>query len=186
MSETAPETGDAQLEQALATAVAAVEPSTPEQAKPDTGAAKTVDWEAETSKWKALARKHETAAKANVDAAKRLAEIEDSQKSEQQRLHERAQAAERELTALQAANARLRAATVYGLPAELVDLLGDGTEEQINERAELLAGKLAAAAPAPASSAPPQTRPVESLKPGAAPVGGEPDPDAWLRRLAGR
>lgn len=185
MSETAPENGDAQAEQLLAEAVASVDPAMPEQAKPDTGAAKNVDWEAETAKWKALARKHETAAKTNSEAAKRLAEIEDSQKTEQQRLNERAQAAERELTALQSANARLRAATVYGLPAELVDLLGDGTEEQISERAELLAAKLAAAAPS-SNPAPPQTRPVESLKPGAAPAGGEPDPDAWLRRLAGR
>jgi len=184
MSETAPENGDAQVEQMLAEAVASVEPA--EQAKPDTGAAKAQDWEAETAKWKALARKHETAAKANAEAARRLAEIEDSQKTEQQRLHERAQAAERELSALQSANARLRAATVYGLPAELVDLLGDGSEEQINERAELLAAKLAAAAPSPAPAAPPQTRPVEALKPGAAPAVKEVDPDAWLRRLAGR
>lgn len=186
MSETAPETGDVQAEQMLAEAIASVEPAAAEQVNPDTGAAKSVDWEAETSKWKALARKHEQSAKANADAAKRLTAIEDAQKTEQQRLQERAQAAERELTALQSANARLRAATVYGIPAELVDLLGDGGEEQINERAELLAAKLASSAPAPTSATPPPTRPVESLKPGAAPAGADPDPDAWLRHLAGR
>ena len=36
------------------------------------------DWQAEASKWKALARKHEKAAKDNADAARRLAEIEES------------------------------------------------------------------------------------------------------------
>ena len=40
------------------------------------------DWEAEATKWKALARKHEKAAKDNADAARRLAQIEESGKSE--------------------------------------------------------------------------------------------------------
>lgn len=185
MSETAPEI-DAEAEQMLADAIATVEPAAEPTAaaEPDKGAAKTVDSSADVAKWKALARKHEAAAKANADAAKRLAEYEDAQKTEQQRLQERAQAAEKQLTELQARNARLMAATVHGIPAELIDLLGDGTEEQINERAELLAAKLAAAAPPPAAAAPPQTRPVESLKPGAAPAGGEQDPNEWLRKLA--
>lgn len=183
MSETAPGIDDA--EQELAEAVAAVEPAAPVQPelKPDTG--KPADPAADVAKWKALARKHEQSAKANAEAAKKLAEYEDAQKSEQQRMQDRAQAAETQLAALQAQNARLMAATVHGIPAELIDLLGDGTDEQINERAELLAAKLAAAAPS-AHVTPPQTRPVESLKPGAAPAGGEQDPDAWLRKLAGR
>lgn len=183
MSEATPEV-DAQAEQMLAEAVAAVEPTPEVQDQPDTGASK--DWEAEATKWKALARKHETTARSNSDAAKRLAEIEDAQKSEQQRLQERASSAEQRAAQLLAANARLMAAAVHGIPADLIDLLGDGTEDQINERAELLAAKLAAAAPASAPTAPPSTRPVESLKPGAAPAGEEPDPDAWLRRMAGR
>lgn len=184
MSETAPEI-DAGTE--LAEAIATVEPAAIEKAdpEPDKGTVKPPA-DADVAKWKALARKHETAAKANADAAKRLAEIEDAQKSEQERANERAQAAEKRLNELQSANARLRAATVYGIPAELVDLLGEGTDEQISERAELLAARLAAVAPPTAPTAPPATRPVESLKPGAAPAGGEQDPNAWLRNLAGR
>lgn len=46
------------------------------------------DWQAEASKWKALARKHEQAAKDNADAARRLAEIEESGKTEQEHLAE--------------------------------------------------------------------------------------------------
>ncbi len=48
-------------------------------AKPHTGAP---DLTAEVEKWKSLARKHEGSAKANADAAKRLAEIEDANRSE--------------------------------------------------------------------------------------------------------
>lgn len=185
MSEPTPEGGDAQVEQMLAEAVAA-EPAEAEpqpEEKPDTGASK--DWQAEAVKWKSLARKHETTARTNSDAAKRLSEIEDAQKSEQQKLTDRASAAEQRLASMQAQNARLMAAAVHGIPAELVELLGDGTEEQISERAELLAAKLATA-PAPVQAAPAQTRPVESLKPGAAPAAPPANPDDWLRQLAGR
>ena len=182
MSESMPEV-DAQAEQMLAEAVATAEP-TEVQEKPDTGTSK--DWEAEANKWKALARKHETTARSNSDAAKRLAEIEDAQKTEQQRLQDRATAAEQRAAHLQAANARLLAATTFGIPAELIELLGDGDEEQINERARLLAERLAAATPAPTPAPPLSTRPVESLKPGAAPSASDPDPDAWLRKMAGR
>lgn len=181
MSESVPEV-DVQAEQMLAEAVATVEP-TEVQEKPDTGTSK--DWEAEAAKWKALARKHETTARGNADAAKRLAEIEDAQKTEQQRLQDRATAAEQRAAHLQAANARLLAATTFGIPAELIDLLGEGDEEQITERARLLAEKLTAV-PAPTPAPPVSTRPVESLKPGAAPSASDPDPDAWLRKMAGR
>ncbi|MDA0302087.1 MAG: isocitrate lyase/phosphoenolpyruvate mutase family protein [Chloroflexi bacterium] len=53
------------------------------------------DWQAEATKWKALARKHEKAASAFSFAAPRLAEIEASGKSEQERLAEGRQAAAR-------------------------------------------------------------------------------------------
>jgi hypothetical protein len=65
------------------------------------------DWQAEATKWKALARKHEKAAKDNADAARRLAEIEKSGKTEQERLaearrtaDERAVTPRREITSL--------------------------------------------------------------------------------------
>lgn len=202
MSETAPENGDAPVEQMLAEAVASVEPASPERPASAAGSegfplnTPVADMapEQQAAYWRHHAQKHEKRTKQygqytpeQVKAmATRLTEIEDSQKTEQQRLQEQATAAERRAAQLQAANARLLAAATYGIPADLIDLLGEGDEEQISERARLLAEKLAAVAPAPAPTAPASNRPVESLKPGAAPAGSEPDPDAWLRRLAGR
>lgn len=86
------------------------------------------------------ARKWEERAKQNADAAKRLAEIEDSQKSELEKLTEaqkaaeaRAQAAEREL-------ARARVALRKGLPEALAKrLVGDTEEEMEADAEELLA-----------------------------------------------
>lgn len=113
----------------------------------------------------------------------------DSQKTEQQKLQEAKDAAERELTDLRSANARLMAAATHNLPPELIDLLGTGTEEEIDARAKLLAEKLSAAAPppVPAKEMPAPTRPVESLTPGAKPAGQKAtDMDAVLRAMAGR
>lgn len=115
----------------------------------------------------------------------------DSQKTEQQRLQEAKEAAERELTDLRSANARLMAAATHNLPPELIDLLGSGTEEEIDARAQLLAEKLAAAAPPPAPEperkAPTPTRPVESLTAGGQPADARPtDMDTVLRTWAGR
>lgn len=115
----------------------------------------------------------------------------DSQKTEQEKLAEAKETAERELTDLRSANARLMAAATYNLPAELIDLLGTGTEDEIGARAQLLSEKLAAAAPPPAAEPerrpPAPTRPVESLTAGAKPANERPaDMDALLRQWSGR
>ncbi|MFG2001691.1 hypothetical protein ACGFNU_21325 [Spirillospora sp. NPDC048911] len=121
----------------------------------------------------------------------RLSAFEDSQKTELQKAQEAAQRYESELTTTRVANARLMAAVAHDLPPDLIDLLGDGTEEEIDARAKLLAQKLAAAAPSPSAvetkPAPASARPVESLTPGGKPASAEPeDPNVWIRRLAGR
>lgn len=123
-----------------------------------------------------------------------LQQYEDAQKTELQKAQEAAKRYEQELTTTRVANARLMAAAVHNLPPDLIDLLGDGTEEEIDARAKLLAEKLAAASPPPtpaveepkpASAGP--TRPVESLIPGGKPASAEPeDASAWIRRMAGR
>lgn len=111
---------------------------------------------------------------------------QDAQKTEQQKLLEAKEAAERQLGDLQSANARLMAAATHNIPPELIDLLGGGTDDEINARAEILAERLKATAPS-AMSAPSSARPVESLTPGASPGSAAPtDPNAWLRKLAGR
>jgi hypothetical protein len=157
----------------------------------------TTDWEAEAAKWQAMARKHEKRhldalgfkSKDEIDqlrqAAQKYQEFEDTQKTELQRATERAQSFEQQMSELRATNTRLMAAATHNIPPDLIDLLGSGSDEEINSRAEMLAERLKASAPAPA---PTQQRPVEALTPGAATASGAAttSPDEWIRRLAGR
>lgn len=177
---------------AQATAQTQQQPSSkPAEAKPE-----ATDWEAEALKWQALSRKHERQhlsalgfkSKDEIDqlreTAKKYAEFEDTQKTELQRATERAQGFEQQLADLQATNARLMAAATHNIPPDLIDLLGSGSADEINARAEALAERLKATAP----PAPAQQRPVESLTPGAATASGTTpaSPDQWIRRMAGR
>lgn len=138
------------------------------------------DLRKENAKWRTQFRDAEP-------YVKKAKELEEASKTESQRLAERADAAEKQLAEAMATNARLKAAAQHGIPAELVDLLGSGSEDEINARAELLAAKFAAAQPAAAPQPPASTRPVESLKSGGAPQSTKPaDGNEWLRKLAGR
>ncbi|WP_433364026.1 hypothetical protein [Streptosporangium sp. CA-115845] len=181
-----------------------VEDAQPEE--PDTGEPQEPqkDWEAEVSKWRSMARKHEATAKANAEAARKYAEFEESQKTEQQRLADRVAAAEERAVAAEIGRAKLLAAAAYNIPTSLLDRLGGKSEDEINEAAQELsreleaelARRLAAMPPPPAPqvdegeeeySYPARTRPVESLTPGALPADYEPaDGNDFLRRLAGR
>lgn len=161
------------------------------------GKQEATDWEAEALKWKSLSRQHERQhlaalgfkSKDEIDqlrqAAQKYSEFEDTQKTELQRATERAQTVEQQLAELRSTNARLMAAATHNIPPDLIDLLGSGSDDEINARAEVLAERLKAAAP----TAPPTSpRPVEALTPGAATASGSTaaSPDEWIRRLAGR
>jgi hypothetical protein len=199
---------DAQAQQQLADAVAAGQflnkpqppatPAAPAPAgqQPAAGEPEPKDWESEATKWKALARQHENKhlaslgfkSKDEIDqlrqAAQKHAEFEEAQKTELQKQTDRATTYEQQLTGLQSANARLMAAATHNIPPDLIDLLGSGTDEEINTRAEMLAERLKAATP---TAPPTPQRPVESLTPGAAPPSAAPaDADAWIRKMAGR
>lgn len=123
----------------------------------------------------------------------RLQEYEDRDKTELEKALERAKQYEQELAKARVMNARLMAAAEHNLPHDLIELLGDGTEEEIDARAKLLAEKLAAAAPRwepddefeePPPPPPAPTRPVESLTPGARPANERPaDPNDIFREL---
>lgn len=89
-----------------------------------------------------LRKESEKAAKANADAAKRLTELDESQKSEAQKLAERAEAAEGALPALRVENARLRVALEKGIPSTAVDRLRGETPEEIAADADVLLGML--------------------------------------------
>lgn len=128
--------------------------------------------------WKAKAREQEKRAKENAEAAKRLAEFEESQKTEAQKIAERAAAAERARDEAIADGLRYKAAAMHGIDEDHFDLLGSGDEEAITGRAERIGSllklrtenealraeveALKQGKPAPASA-----RPTTALKPGA-------------------
>jgi len=93
------------------------------------------DHAAEAEKWKALARKNEQRAKENADKAKRFDEFEESQKTEQQKLLERAEAAEKALAAAEVGRIRASIAAKHGVPEAL---LTGSTEEALEEAATAL------------------------------------------------
>jgi hypothetical protein len=160
--------------------------------------------------WKSVARKHESRAKQNAAAAQRLQQIEDANKTELQKALDAQAVAERERDEAMANHTRMMAAAANNLPVELIEHLGTGTDEEINERAELFAQVIEETAQAvaeqmlkdagidPASldqgqnggtpqqlqQQQPAARPVESLRAGSAPSGTTPTTnEQWFRNL---
>ncbi|RDG37956.1 hypothetical protein [Streptomyces corynorhini] len=130
----------------------------------------------EPTDWKAEARKWEVRAKENSTAAARLAELEDANKTEAQRLAERAAAAEQSATAAQAEALRWRIAARAGISDQDAEIFLTGTsEEALTRQAERLVA-LRTPAPAAQDTTPqPQSHaPVEALRPGALPNPPEP------------
>jgi hypothetical protein len=127
----------------------------------DKGDADT-DWASEAAKWKALARKHEDQAKANATAAKRLRELEDADKSELQKIQERAAELERKAEEAEVRALRAEIAFEKGLPPALAKrLVGKDRSAMETDADELLA----ALAPGDDKSRGPR----EKAKPGAVP-----------------
>jgi hypothetical protein len=94
--------------------------------------------------WRTTARRHERTARDNSAAAKKWREQEDANKSEVQKALEAQQAAEQERDALIMSQNRMLAAAAKDLSPDLIDYLGDGTSEEINERAERLSNLIEA------------------------------------------
>lgn len=114
--------------------------------------------------------------------AAKARELEEAQKTEAQRLQERAAAAERERDEVRVEMARLRMAARYGIAEDDLDLLGTGTDEEIESRAKRLSERFAA--PPAAASA---TRPTESMRSlTSGSTGEEPSSDGneWFRKFA--
>lgn len=105
-------------------------PDAPEKQEP----AET-DWKAEARKWESRAKENLTAAKANEEAAQRLAEIEEAQKTEAQKAQERLEAAERRAAELEARSIRAEVAAAKGVPA---NLLSGSTQEELEASADAL------------------------------------------------
>lgn len=108
-------------------------PETPQAPAQEPPAKPETDWKAEAKKW-------ETRAKENKTAAERLAALEESQKTEQQKLMERAEAAERERDQVRTEALRLRIAHEKGLtPKQAARLRGSSEEELAADADDLLA-----------------------------------------------
>lgn len=151
---------------------------------------------AELEKWRKEARKWEGRSKQNSDAAARLKEIEQQNMTELEKAQAAAADAEERAATALAMHNRVMAAAAHNLPVDLIDYLGSGTEEEINERAETFARVIQETAQELANqimagnasrNGMPVTgaRPVESMRPGSAPAsGGTPrTPDEWFRQL---
>lgn len=76
------------------------------------------------------AAKYRTEAKANSSAAQRLAEIEEASKTAEQKLAERAEAAEREAAAARREALRYRVAATHGVSDEDAELFLTGDDEE--------------------------------------------------------
>lgn len=96
---------------------------------------KETDWKAEARKWESRAKENLASAKANEDAARRLAEIEESQKTEAQKLQEERDKAQKDLAEERTARIRAEVANTKGIPA---NLLSGSTQEELEKSADAL------------------------------------------------
>lgn len=119
-----------------------------------------------------FARTWEKRAKDNADAAKKLAAIEESQKTETQKLTDRLSAAETELAEHRIRDVRASAAREAGLDPDMAQFLTESEPETALAQAKTLAKKLTPGKP--------------DLRQGARATAKAPeDMNAWLRRAAG-
>ncbi len=111
--------------------------TTPTETATTTATAKVEDkdWQAEADKWKTFARKHEDAAKANADKAKRFDEFEESQKTEIEKLTDRAAKAEAKAAEVELRALKAEGAAEKGGPATL---LSGATLEELTAAADAL------------------------------------------------
>lgn len=93
----------------------------------------------EATDWKAEARKWEQRAKENTAAAKRLQDLEDSQKTELEKAAARAEAAEAALAAKEAEATRLSIASKHGIAGDYLDLLVGADETELEAKAQKIA-----------------------------------------------
>jgi hypothetical protein len=186
-----PGDGDVSPEAMLAAAIAAGDGQNGAAADPLEAA------KAEIARWKKAARDNENRAKGNAEKAQQFDAYQESQLSEQQKLAARAEQAEQRAAAAEGLYRRTLAAATYDLPPSMIDQLGDGTEDEINARAETLAAAINERATLLAAAQqqvngqqqrPGAMRPVESLRPGALPAGDNKtaDPNQWVRNMLAR
>lgn len=97
---------------------------------------------------------------------------EDAAKTDLERANERIAQMEAAAAERDARDVVAEVAAAHGISADNLDLLGSGTREELDARAQRVAALAA-------SSRPPTDRPVESLKPGASSASTTPVDDAY-------
>lgn len=127
------------MPEAQSTDAAATE-SSESQETPNAGTQTTDTPPTETVEfWKSKAREQEKRAKENAAAAVKLAEFEDAQKTESQRLTEAAEAARNDAAQARAEALRLRIAAKHGISDEDADTFLTGADEDtLTRQAERL------------------------------------------------
>lgn len=129
--------------------------------------------------------------------AARLAELEQAQMSEQEKLNAAKVAVERERDEARAETARLQAAVRHKIGEDYIGLLGSGTADEIEARAarigelvtaksELEQARAELEALKTGKPVPPGGRPVEALKPGATPSDTPTEDDVLYNALFGK
>ncbi len=93
------------------------------------------DWKALARKWEDRAKANRAEADANRDAAQRLAEIEEANKTAEQKQREALARAEAELAELRVGKLRAEVAAAKGVPA---GLLTGSTQEELEASADAL------------------------------------------------
>jgi len=125
---------------------AAAEPAATPAAPVEAPAQEATDWKAEARKW-------ESRAKENSSAAAKLAEIEESKKSETQKLQEELATFRDRATAAERDRERLAVIAKHGIPEEYHDLVhGTDSETLTASAAKIKALITANAAPAPSEA----------------------------------
>lgn len=93
--------------------------------------------------WKAKARKHEKASKKATEeleqARQKLKEYEDRDKTEAEKAEEARKALEARAAKAEAELVKTRIGGKYNLPPEVAELLPDGSEEEVEAKAQSLA-----------------------------------------------
>lgn len=97
--------------------------------------AKETDWKVEARKWEDRAKENFAKATAGDDAIKRLAEIEEANKTEAEKVAERLEAAEKRASELEAKATRAEVAAAKGVPA---NLLSGSTQAELEASADAL------------------------------------------------
>jgi len=129
------------------------------------------DYKAGEAKWRAMSRKHEAQAKTNADAAKKLADMEDADKSELQKATDRAAAAEKLAAGSEARATRYEVAAELGIYAKHLKYLTGSTKEEIEESGKGILDDFPEAYGQSGTDADKKTptRPKERLRSGAVP-----------------